>query len=104
MLVKWTKSRVESKAIDGWPRLGDVSTSKTPKSGDGELYRRVTWVFVAVIGVVVGVVAAAVAGIAAPRPPTTKSEATSPQGMSRRIIEVFHVRHCTCVDDVHGSF
>jgi hypothetical protein len=102
MSVKWTKSGVESKATDGWPRLGEVSTSKTPKSGDDELYKRVTSVFEAVIGVVVGVVAAA--GIAAPMPATTKSEATSPPGMLRRVIEVFHVRHCTCVDNVHGSF
>jgi hypothetical protein len=92
MLVKWTKSRVESNATDGWPRRGEVSTSKTPKSGDGELYKTVTSEFVAVIGVVVGVVAAAVAGIAAPRPGVKRTAVNSTSPFQISWLFTFHSR------------
>jgi hypothetical protein len=77
MFVKWTKSRVESNAADGWLRRDEVTTAKTPKSGDREPYKRLTSVFVAVMGVVAGVGAAAVAGTAAPRPAVTTSAVNS---------------------------
>jgi hypothetical protein len=56
MSEKWTKSRVENRAADRWPRR-EIRTARTPGSGGGELYRSVTSEFGALIGAVAGAVA-----------------------------------------------